>query len=253
MPAGGETAPVNTVAEAVFKQAGMYHNAGEFDKAVEAYTRAIALDPANFDAYFNRGNIYYLQQKNYDAAMADWKKVVSLAPGFPDAYGMLGWLLIETGKHEEAREYCREAWELSLDNMGWTVNFGHTYLLQGDFEKAGEYYSKALPLIASDEELTKGPVRGGRLMRARSGLHGSVTVLSNLRRLGSSMVKLPHFLEKAIMKPLSRLHGGYWRYGINCLVKSIPMLPPHSTTLPLCTVSRAGTRRRSRTTSGRWR
>ena len=97
--------------EALFQKGLDYYDAGDYDKAVEAYTQVIMLDAAYVNAYWARGHIYSEQEK-HALAVADFRKVTEIAPDFGDAYGMLGWHLIVQGKFEEAREPCGKAHEL---------------------------------------------------------------------------------------------------------------------------------------------
>ena len=50
-----------------------------WDAAIDAYTKAIALDPANARAYFNRGKAH-AALKQYDEAIADYEKAVAIDP-----------------------------------------------------------------------------------------------------------------------------------------------------------------------------
>ena len=157
-PASSATSSTKAVEkEDLIKRLGEYYQAGEFDKGVELCASIINRDPSNVAALLGRA-LFFQQQKKYDGAIEDYKKGISLSPGNEVANGMLGGLLIETGKPEEAQQYCRKAYELKPDNLTWTVNAGHTYHLNGDTEKASEYYKKALALINSEAELTNGPV-----------------------------------------------------------------------------------------------
>jgi len=142
----------------VFYNSGVeFHNSGQFDKAIENYTQAIALNSEHADAYWNRSNIYG-NQKKYDLAIPDLRKINLLASDFADAYGQLGWFLIMQGKYEEAKAPCLKAHELAPDSYACAVNVGHTYLLTGDAGKAREYYGKTIDLIKTEEEFTKGPM-----------------------------------------------------------------------------------------------
>jgi tetratricopeptide (TPR) repeat protein len=54
-----------------------YANLKEFAKALEAITKAIALDKDNPELYSERAN-YYIQQKNYAKALQDAEKAIEL-------------------------------------------------------------------------------------------------------------------------------------------------------------------------------
>jgi tetratricopeptide (TPR) repeat protein len=61
-----------------------YANLKEFAKALEAITKAIALDKDNPELYSERAN-YYIQQKNYAKALQDTEKAIEL-DGFDLTY-----------------------------------------------------------------------------------------------------------------------------------------------------------------------
>jgi tetratricopeptide (TPR) repeat protein len=149
--------PATEEAEKLYNQAVEYHNAGEFDKAIEFYTKTIERNPEHADAYWNRA-IIYGEQKKYALAISDLRTVNRLAPEFASAYGQLGWYLILQGNFDEAREPCQKASALEPESFAWTVNLGHTYLLTGDATTAREYYRQTLALLESEEQLTTGPV-----------------------------------------------------------------------------------------------
>jgi tetratricopeptide (TPR) repeat protein len=96
--------------------------------------------------------------KRYDAAIADLRRVTELAPDFAEAWGVLGWYLILQGDFPAAQVATAKAQVLAPDKYAWTVNLGHTYLLQGDRQTAHDWYQKALPLITDEEELKSGPL-----------------------------------------------------------------------------------------------
>lgn len=62
-----------------------YAGKGQYEKAVEDYSRAIELD-ARFDkAYNNRGNAFWHLGK-HDASLRDYRKAIELNPRDPNAY-----------------------------------------------------------------------------------------------------------------------------------------------------------------------
>src|SRR5690606_5640782 len=50
-----------------------------WDAAIEAYTRAIEMDPGYARVYFNRG-LAYAALKHYEEAIADYEKATALDP-----------------------------------------------------------------------------------------------------------------------------------------------------------------------------
>jgi CHAT domain-containing protein/Tfp pilus assembly protein PilF len=100
----------------------------------------------------------YDQQQQYEQAIADYQHAISLRPLFANAYGSLGWLLIEQGQFAKAQPYCLKAYQLDKSYYGWVVNLGHIYLLQGDAKTAREYYQETLTLLVDQANFENGPL-----------------------------------------------------------------------------------------------
>ena len=58
-----------------------YRAEGDYDRAVEAFTQAIELNPNYAIAYNNRGEVYR-DKGNFDLAIADYTKAIELKPNF---------------------------------------------------------------------------------------------------------------------------------------------------------------------------
>ena len=62
-----------------------YQHEGDYDRAIESFTKAIELNPTYAIAYYNRGNAYR-DKDNFDRAIADYTKAIELKPDFVEAY-----------------------------------------------------------------------------------------------------------------------------------------------------------------------
>ena len=62
-----------------------YRDEGDYDRAIESFTKAIELNPNYAEAYNNRGNAYR-DNGNFDRAIADYTKAIELKPDFVEAY-----------------------------------------------------------------------------------------------------------------------------------------------------------------------
>lgn len=74
-------APVEDSAEAYNNQGLVYNNEGEYDKAVDAFSKAIELDPELALAYGNRGWAY-IKLGQHERGIADLDKAIELDPNF---------------------------------------------------------------------------------------------------------------------------------------------------------------------------
>jgi hypothetical protein len=61
-------------------QASSYIRQGNYDLAIEEYSKAIALDPQDAFAYYNRGYIYRQHKRDYDRAIDDFDQAIALDP-----------------------------------------------------------------------------------------------------------------------------------------------------------------------------
>ena len=87
----------------------------EHDKAIEAYTRAIALNPNYANAYNNRG-LAYGNKGQLDRAIEDYNKAIALYPNFADAYGNRGVAYYMKGNMGKAISDLQKACDMGNEN-----------------------------------------------------------------------------------------------------------------------------------------
>src|SRR3972149_7174963 len=88
----------------------------ERDKAIEANAKAIALNPNDPYAYYNRG-IAYVQKSQYDRAIEDYNKAIALNPNYAYAYNNRGIAYVRKGQYGRAISDFQKACDLG-DEMG---------------------------------------------------------------------------------------------------------------------------------------
>jgi len=71
-------------AQDYFAQGDYDYELGECDKAIDAYTHALELNPELAEAYNNRAYIYMIM-KNYAAALPDLDRAIRLRPNYVNA------------------------------------------------------------------------------------------------------------------------------------------------------------------------
>jgi len=62
---------------------GAYHFAGEEDKAINAWKRALAIDPDHADALFNLGMVQWQAKSDPRAAVESWSRILKAYPKHP--------------------------------------------------------------------------------------------------------------------------------------------------------------------------
>ena len=75
----------NTRADASGYRATLYSERGEYDKAIEGFSKEIELRPYDAETYEERGKIY-VKIGEYDKAIADFSEAIKLIPTLTDAY-----------------------------------------------------------------------------------------------------------------------------------------------------------------------
>jgi len=132
-----------------------YSDAKEYDKAIEAYTKVIALENPSIEpglrgnihalSYHNRGNAY--RNKNmYDMAIEDYDKSIQLDPDYANAYGNRGAAYADKGERDRAIEDFNKAIQLD-PNLAYVYNNrGFAYRNKDMYDRAIEDYNKAIQL-----------------------------------------------------------------------------------------------------------
>jgi len=65
------------------KLGGAYHFAGNDDKAISTWNRALSFDPNNPDALFNIGLVKWRAKRDREGAIAAWQKLLRTNPNHP--------------------------------------------------------------------------------------------------------------------------------------------------------------------------
>ena len=118
---------------------------GDYNTAVQEYTRAIEKDPNYAFAYNNRGNSYADLGK-YDQAIADYNKAIELDPNYAFAYNNRGVSYNDLGKYDQAIANYNKAIELDPNYATAYNNRGNGYANLGKYDQAIADYSKAIEL-----------------------------------------------------------------------------------------------------------
>lgn len=123
---------------------------GDEATAIEEYTRLIALDATDADAYYQRGKIYY-EEEDWENAIADFSMAIEYDhPSINFAYFYRGFANSEFGNYEQAiSDYTRSIeFDPDCEDECWIDynNRGVTYERSGDLDKALADYNTAIEL-----------------------------------------------------------------------------------------------------------
>jgi tetratricopeptide (TPR) repeat protein len=138
--------------ETAYSNLGLcFHAKGDYDKAVKACQKAIELKPDFETAYYNLGNSFNNKGDNNKSIEA-YQKAIDLEPNNNQTYNNLGISFYEKGDHDNAIEVYQKAIALKPDNEIAYYNLGLTFVKKGDYEKASAAYQKAIELKPEFEE-----------------------------------------------------------------------------------------------------
>ena len=131
------------------KQGNQHFAAGEFDLAIECYNKAIALDPEDAEAFYNRG-LAYDKKGEFDLAIQDFDQAIALNPEDAKAFYNRGVAYNKKGEFDRAIEDFNQAIALNPEYAKAFYNRGLAYIDKGEFDRAIEDFDQAIALNPED-------------------------------------------------------------------------------------------------------
>ena len=129
--------------------AGQMMDAGEYQKAVDAFREVVRLTPDNVDAWFSLA-FAYLGLRQLDKAAAAFEQDIRLKPDDTRAWNNLGNVYSDLRQDDKAIAAYGEAIRLKPDDQGAWYNLGHAYFVFRQYEKAATAYEEAVRLKPDD-------------------------------------------------------------------------------------------------------
>ncbi|MBI4652724.1 O-antigen ligase family protein [Candidatus Kuenenbacteria bacterium] len=124
-----------------------------FDKSIETLKKIIKIQPDNYRPYFILGNTYlemasFAQNKNlvFQKAEQAFKKSLEFFPNSVDTRLSLGITYAEQEKFDQALTEFKKCGSINSKVVECYFNQGKIYEQKKDFQKAKEYYQKALEI-----------------------------------------------------------------------------------------------------------
>ncbi len=118
---------------------------GDYRRALEYLTRAIALRPDYAEAYNNRGTVFGAEGDTL-RAIEDFNRAIALKPDYVAAYSNRGTAYAIAGEHDRAIADLTRAIELRPDLAAAYNNRGNVYANKGDYARAIGDFTLAIRL-----------------------------------------------------------------------------------------------------------
>ena len=123
---------------------------GEYNKAIEALTSAIAMDPNYAYAYLYRGIAYENKGQQYDSAFEDYNRAIAIDPNYAYAYYSRGNIYAYSAKEDRAIEDYNKAIQLNPSLAVAYTARGRVYYYKKQYNIAIEDYNRAIALSPDD-------------------------------------------------------------------------------------------------------
>lgn len=118
---------------------------GDFDGALAAFDRALAVAPAYMEVHFNRAKLLR-DLGRLEEALAGYDQCISLAPGFVDAVMNRGNVLGTLGRYAEALDCYDKCLALKPADVEACYNRGNVLMRIGRHDEARASYDRAIAL-----------------------------------------------------------------------------------------------------------
>jgi tetratricopeptide (TPR) repeat protein len=116
-----------------------------YEKAIGAFTKAIAENPHRAKVYNNRG-IAWCNEGNYDQAMSDFNKALELDPRSAEIFSNRGIIWFYMGKYDLAIDDYDKALGIDPHCSKAYTNRGAAWFCKGNYDLAIFDYNKALEI-----------------------------------------------------------------------------------------------------------
>jgi Tfp pilus assembly protein PilF len=128
-----------------------YMHAGDMQKAVDHFQKALAIRPHYPNALVNVGVVLQRQGKLQEAKVF-YRRALETRPGYAAAHYNLGWALEQSGKFDQAEYHYRSALKAMPDYHQAHNNLGVLMAHSGRFHEAAKHFRKALKIEPQDSQ-----------------------------------------------------------------------------------------------------
>ena len=131
---------------AIYSNMGVaFREKGMLNEAIEAFDKAIAINPNNTEAYYNKG-IATQEQGNLEEAIIAYYKAILLKPNYADSYNNMANALKDQGKLDKAIDAYKKAILFKPDYAIAYSNLGNALKDIGKLKESIEAHKKSVSL-----------------------------------------------------------------------------------------------------------
>jgi tetratricopeptide (TPR) repeat protein len=120
-----------------------YWNKKEFSAAIDAYSKALALDP-NYGSALNGLGYTYADMGNYEKAIEYFEKYASVSPGDANPLDSLAEIYFQIGQLDNSIEKYQEAVEAKSDFFEAYWRVAYVYALKEKYQKAFDWIEQLI-------------------------------------------------------------------------------------------------------------
>src|SRR6478672_1942741 len=124
------------------------NGAGNYEKAVDEFTRAIQLDPSSDGAYTGMASAYERLGKLNEAEKT-YQQVINLRPRYWKGYNQLGIFYCRQSQYDKCAGMFQKVAELTPDSFRGYANMGAAYLADGKYAEAIQPLNESLRIRAT--------------------------------------------------------------------------------------------------------
>jgi tetratricopeptide (TPR) repeat protein len=119
------------------------YNEAKYDEAMKEYKKSLSYAPDYCNAYIDIANVYFIQ-KNYWEAIKAGKRAVGIEPDNPDALSNLALYYKHLKEYDEAIKWYQKCLECDPKAIDCHIGLGSTYAVKRDNDKAVVHFKKYL-------------------------------------------------------------------------------------------------------------
>lgn len=134
----------STALQAYDYTARSYLNQGNSEAAIDAYKKAIRIDPQLADTYIALGSLYITLDR-VDEARQEYERAVKIDPGAANRY-YLGQAYLAEERYSEAEQQFRQVRQLTPTKHSGDFGLGQVYAKQGKTSDAIQAFERAISL-----------------------------------------------------------------------------------------------------------